>query len=193
MNDAADRPRPAPQFGEYATPEQQRERIQQPDASWAIDSGNAPDDAERTAPAAAVAADERREPAGRVISPRTRMVDRVLTIGLLVYGLFTVLTTIPALTDYGTYSETLLEMLGVDAEVADPAAGQPWAIAAALVLGLGWLITAAASWGWLRRGHMSFWIPLVGGVLFTAISSVLLIVPLMNDPDVWNALVGVIG
>ena len=31
--------RPRPQYGEYATPEEQRARIQQPDATWALETG----------------------------------------------------------------------------------------------------------------------------------------------------------
>ncbi len=33
--------RPRPQYGEYATPEEQRARIQHPDVTWALETGQA--------------------------------------------------------------------------------------------------------------------------------------------------------
>ena len=61
----------------------------------------------------------------------------------------------------------MFDLLGVDVELADPAAGRPWGIAAALVLAIGWLLTAALSWWSLRRGRLTWWIPVVGGIVFT--------------------------
>ncbi|MFT4306444.1 MAG: DUF6264 family protein, partial [Microbacterium sp.] len=112
----------------------------------------------------------------------------ILTLGLLGYGLFTVLTTIPTVADYGTFAANLLSTLGVDASLADPSAGRGWGIAASLVLGVGWIAAAAASWLSLRARHVSFWIPLAAGVLCNVISSMLLVVPLIADPTVWAAL-----
>ncbi len=183
-----DRPdRPA--YGEYATPEEQRARIQQPDATAALSSGQSLDvPAASSAPAPGTTASVV-PPASDSAVPvrRPRTLDRIATFGLLGYGLFNVLTSIPAFTDYATYANTLLDVMGVDAEFVG--GGRGWGVAAALVLGLGWLLTATITWRNLRRGRLTWWIPLVGGVVFTLTASVLLMVPLFTDPTIWNALV----
>lgn len=186
-----DRPdRPA--YGEYATPEEQRARIQQPDATAALSSGQSVEATTPSpppppeAPASVLPPSDAAAPARR---PRT--LDRIATFGLLGYGLFNVLTSIPAFTEYSTYANTLLGVMGVDAQFTG--GGRGWGLAAALVLGLGWLLTATVTWQNLRRGRITWWIPLVGGVVFTLTASVLLMVPLLTDPTIWSALVGAVG
>lgn len=186
-----DRPdRPA--YGEYATPEEQRARIQQPDATAALSSGQSVEATTPSpppppeAPASVLPPSDPAAPARR---PRT--LDRIATFGLLGYGLFNVLTSIPAFTEYSTYANTLLGVMGVDAQFTG--GGRGWGLAAALVLGLGWLLTATVTWQNLRRGRITWWIPLVGGVVFTLTASVLLMVPLLTDPTIWSALVGAVG
>ncbi|KRB39085.1 DUF6264 family protein [Microbacterium sp. Root180] len=177
-------PRPRPQYGEYATPEEQRARIAQPDIGQVYEPAPVLD--EPVAPAPAVQPVATPAEAG---TRRSRPIDRIVTFALLAYGLVTVISSFPALIDYASYAETMFGILGVDAELSDPAAGRPWGIAAAFVLAVGWLVTAALSWMSLRRGRISWWIPLVGGVVFTFVSATLMLVPLMNDPAVWDALV----
>lgn len=180
MTDSADphASRPRPQYGEYATPEEQRARIQQP-APWQVEAPQAPDVAEPAAggipsPVAQAA-------------PRRRPVDRIVTFALLAYGLVTVIQSVPAFLDYAGYAETLFTILGVDAEPTDPAAGRGWGIAAAVVLSLGWIATAFFA-GWsVRLGRLSWWIPVVGGIVFTGIAGSLMALPLVNDPAVMQA------
>ena len=183
MTDPAERPRP--QYGEYATPEEQRARIKQPDMTRLLETGQDPDALKGAAPAdtPSVAA----KPAAPAIR-RGRFADRVATIALLVYGLVNVVTSIPSMIDYGSYATTVLGLLGVDAELADPAAGRPWGIAAALVLAIGWLLTAYISWRSLARNRVTWWIPLVGAIVFMTISGILLMVPIVSDTTVWNAI-----
>lgn len=172
--------RPRPKFGEYATPEEQRARIQQPDAPAALSSGQAPDELPPRSPAPAPAAPRK----------RGRTIDRIATGVLLGYGLFIVLTSIPTVVDYSGFVSTFLSTLGVSASLADPAAGRGWAIAAALVLGIGWLAAVALSLANLRAGRITFWIPLVAGVVCNLVSSTLLIIPLVSDHAVWSAIEG---
>lgn len=180
MSDAGANPRPRPQYGEYATPEEQRARIARPDATYALETGQPVMTAADPAQAAPVAD----------ASPRPRLADRVVTIALLSYGLFNVLSSFPAFLDYGAYADTMFAVMGVDAELADPAAGRPWGIAAATLLAVGWIATALLSWWSLRRGRLTWWIPLVAGVVFTFAAGIMMVVPLTNDPAVWDALVG---
>lgn len=177
-------PPPRPQYGEYATPEEQRARIRQPDVTPLTAEGDIPAAAVTAAPLAGPAS----TPSGATSSPRT--IDRIITVALLAYGLVSVVTSIPALADYAAYAGNVFELLGVDVELTDPASGRPWGIAAATVLAVGWALTAALSWWSLRRGRLTWWIPLVGGIVFTVASASLMLVPLMSDPAVWDALVG---
>jgi hypothetical protein len=187
MTDPAERPRP--QYGEYATPEEQRARIKQPDMTRLLETGQDPDALNGAAPADSPSAAAKST--AKLASPsmrRGRFTDRVATIALLVYGLITVVTSIPSMIDYESYVSTVLGLIGVDAELADPSAGRPWGIAAALVLAIGWLLTAYLSWRSLARERVTWWIPLVAGIVFTFVSSVLLMVPIASDPAVWNAI-----
>ncbi|MBB2974838.1 hypothetical protein FHX49_000379 [Microbacterium endophyticum] len=182
--------RPAPQYGEYATPEEQRARIQQPDATFALDTGQAVEaPVEEAAPAAPS------KPVVPVLAAPTRgrVTDRIITYALLGYGLFSTITAIPTMTDYSTFASNLFSVMGVDATLSDPAAGNGWALAAAIFLGLGWLATATLSWANLRAGRYSWWIPLVGGIVFNFITGILIIIPIMNDPSVLDALMATAG
>jgi len=179
VSDSGSDPRPRPQYGEYATPEEQRARIGRPDATHALETGQ-PVVSATPEPAA---------PAGQPAA-RPRVADRVVTIALLAYGLFNVLSSFSAFLDYEAYAETMFAVMGVDAELADPAAGRPWGVTAAIVLSLGWIATALLSWWSMKRGRITWWIPLVAGILFTFTAGIIMVIPLMNDPAAWEALVG---
>jgi len=99
-----------------------------------------------------------------------------------------VITSVPAFLDYGSYAETMLGLMGVDVQLSDPAAAKPWAIAAVVVLVVGWCATAALSVWNMRRSRVTWWIPLVGGIVFSLIAGALMVAPLTNDPAVWQAL-----
>ncbi len=185
MSDPAERPRP--QYGEYATPEEQRARIAQPDMTWLLETGQDPDALKGAPPADSPKAAPTSTPAGPAMR-RGRFADRVATIALLVYGLVNVVTAIPSMLDYEAYVTTVLGILGIDGQLADPAAGRPWGVAAALVLAIGWLLTAWVSWRRLAKERVTWWIPLVAGIVFSGISGVLLMVPLASDPALWNAI-----
>jgi Family of unknown function (DUF6264) len=182
MTDAGGDPRPRPQYGEYATPEEQRARIRVPDPALTT-----PHEATDPAPLPVPSA-----PRAAASSPG-RVVDRLVTWGLLGYGLVTVVSSISALTDFGAFAQSFLAVLGVDAQLADPAAGRPWGIAAAIVLGVSWVLTAVLSSRSMRAGRLSFWIPLVGGAVANLVSGGLMLVPIMSDPAVWDALTQTAG
>jgi hypothetical protein len=183
--------RPRPQYGEYASPEEQRARIRQPDVTWALETG----EAVAEAPAAPAPAAPAPAPAASdaATAARPRLIDRIVTFALLVYGLLNVVAIVPALWGYVAYAQTMFDMLGVEATLTDPEGAKPWGMAAALVQIFGWLITAGLSWARMRRGRLAWWIPLVGGIVFTFLSAALVVVPLMNDPAVRDILVGSLG
>jgi hypothetical protein len=179
-------PEPAPParplYGEYATVEEQRARIQQPDATWALETGQAvvapPGDAARPEGATPRPAKVRPGP------PRKGVVDRIITIGLLGYGLFAVLSSFVALTDFPAFADTWMDMVGIDGEFTNLAQGRLWGTIAAAVFAFGWLITAVLSWRMLRRGRITFWVPLVGAAVSYLAVTLLLLVPLLGDPAI---------
>lgn len=166
-------PRPRPQYGEYATPEQQRAAIRQPDAAptASVDPPHPP-----TAPATTVAARP------------TRMADRIITVALLAYGLVTVVGAIPQLVDFRAFAKTWMEVAGVGGEFTNTAQGALWGGIGAVVFGVGWLLTAAWAWWSLAKGRVSWWIPLVGAIVTFVIVSVCLVIPIFGDPGLVRGL-----
>lgn len=187
--------RPRPQYGEYATPEEQRARIADPGAAAALEAAAAP--VAQTAEHRRVAGSEEHA-APQLASPRptttaarpTRTADRIITIALLAYGLVTVLGAIPQLVDFAGFARTWMDMAGIDGTLTDPAAGRAWGIAGAVVFAAGWLLTAVLAWWSLSRRRLSWWIPLVGAIVTFVIVSLCLSVPLLSDPAILNGFSG---
>lgn len=179
-------PRPAPQYGEYATPEEQQEIIRRSGGPQGpVPAGDAPVlpvAVPRTSPAA----DETAVSA----APATRRGDRFVTIALLAYGLYTVVTTIPQLIDYAGFAELWLSMAGIDAEFTAVAEGRTWGITAAVLFAVAWIVTALLSWRAMARGRLSWWIAVVGAAIAFIVVSICLSVPLMSDPAVIEGILG---
>lgn len=166
----SDDPRPAPQFGQYASPEEQRARMGMP-----------PDAPLSSAPVPPAAAPPQPVPA----KPGTgRLVDRAATVAMLVYGIFSIVQSIPLMLD----ATDLLAAMGLDVELSDPGALRGWGVAAVVALAAGWIATAALSWRMIRRGRLSFWVPIAGAVVFNLLASLLVVLPLVGDPAVVDAL-----
>ncbi|MFE1644621.1 DUF6264 family protein [Microbacterium sp. P01] len=194
--------RPRPEYGEYATIEEQRARIAQPDVTAALDAGEAVRADPVSAPVAPAGSPVAEPAPGRPVGPagksaragaRPGAANRIATLGLLAYGLVSVVSTVISLGDFGTYSSTMLSLMGIDATLADPDAAKGWVFAGMLVLGIGWLLTAVVSWRVMRRGRLSWWIPLVGALVFSMASGALIAVPLTTDPGIMNALSNLAG
>lgn len=175
-------PRPRPQYGEYASPEEQRARIRKP-AYPPAEPAASFSPAAPPVPPAPVAA-----PAGR-----RRVVDRVVTFVLLGYGLLTVVSALPALVDAGAYVQRVLGVMGVQATLSDPGTARGYGIAAAIVMIVLWIAAAALSWVSLRRGRITWWIPLLAGILANVAAGVLLTIPLYADAGVRAALLSMYG
>lgn len=174
--------RPRPQYGEYATPEEQRARIRQPDATFDLDAGKAPD-AAPPAPAPT--------PAAGPVARNPRAMDRVATIALLAIGLIDVLRSMPGYVDPNVLLAQVLGQFGIEGGLADAAGARAWGAAAAIVVVVGWFTTAAVSIWNLRAGRLSFWIPLVGGVVFMFIAGALILTPVFTDPALMQQIAGV--
>ncbi|GAA5150545.1 hypothetical protein GCM10025768_15690 [Microbacterium pseudoresistens] len=174
-----------PQFGEYASPEEQARRAGrsiEPVAD-AEPSTSAPTARPGSASTASAAP---RSSAGE--ARRTHPADRIITLALLGYGLFTVVSSAVAYSDMTTLMNQALSMMGAQGEFTNHAQGKLWGIIAAVVLIAGWTLTAGWAAMRLRAGRSAWWVPLVGAVVFTVAASVCLTVPLLGDPAFLDAL-----
>lgn len=172
---AAEPTRPRPQYGEYATPEEQRARIAQP-APPAQHPVLPPTVPSRAHPPTA--------PATTAAARPSRTADRIITFALLVYGLVTVVSAVPQLWDFAGFAQTWMQVAGIDATFTNTAQGELWGRISAFVFIGGWMLTAVLSWASLRAHRLSWWIPLVGAIVTFIIATVCLTIPLLGDPAI---------
>ncbi len=167
-----------PQYGEYATPEEQRARAGLPplgsDAaasvphdSHANPSAHSP--ALVSAPSAPAA-----QPANRI--------GRLITAVLLGMGLVNVLMSVPGFLDLSTTLSASMQMLGVEGERTNFAAARTWGVVSAIVMMVGYAATVWLAFRRIRTGRSAWWIPLVGFVVTMLLVSVCISVPMMGDP-----------
>ncbi|GAA5028927.1 DUF6264 family protein [Microbacterium fluvii] len=168
-----------PRYGEYATPEEQRARIRQPDVTAAYDAGHAVP-APTTAPSPnGVGHDPQAAPAA---ATRQHPVDRVVTTGLLGFGFVNVLFSAFGYLDLAAVIQNAWEIIGIDGSFTNTASAQLWGPIAAGVLVIGYLATAFISFRVMRSGRIAWWIPLVGAVVSFIGVYACLLVPLLSDP-----------
>ncbi|WP_411721558.1 DUF6264 family protein [Mycetocola sp.] len=148
--------RPRPQFGEYATPEEQQKAIKVP-----LDDSESMPVASQESPSSHISVQ-----GGRTaqVPAKRATADRVATMMLLGIGLMTILLSLPALIDLPKSIDTAFAQLDLGDYTST-----------ALGSALGWtaLLISAALWGFalwlslraLRRGRIAWWIPLVFGVI----------------------------
>jgi hypothetical protein len=178
-----DEERPRPQFGEYATPEEQRARISQPDATDDLSAGIAPEPAGDRAGQHPSPSAEKPSFTERVSAVRSGpAVDRVVTWVLLTLGALNVLATVPGFFVFDRQLEATLELFGVEGPLADPAGVRLWGLIAAAVMVVGFAGTLSFAVWWMRRGRVAFWIPIVGAAVTTLIVAACVNVPIIDDP-----------
>lgn len=155
-----------PQYGEIATPEEQRRAAGLPPV---VDLPSADD---TTMPPVT------REPAAK----RPHPVDRIVTVALLAYGLINVAMSAVSYLDPSRVMNEAMTILGVSGEFTNFAEGKLWGTIAAVVLIVGYAITAILSVRRLRRGRITWWLPLVGAIVTVGIASMCIAVPMFGDP-----------
>jgi hypothetical protein len=158
-----------PRYGELATPEEQRR------------AAGLPPVAEVVTPALPTTPPPAPEPGG-VAPARPHSLDRFATIALLAYGLVNVIVSGLSYLDIVPVMNQTMGMLGIEGEFTNYAAGRTWGTIAAAVLVVGWCVTAALSIRRLRRGRLTWWVPVVGAVVTVGIAALCLVVPMMGDP-----------
>jgi hypothetical protein len=161
----SDRPTsgPAPRWGEYApVPDPPAPEKSEPQDERAVTPQPPADDA---------AAD----------SAGGRRWDRILSYGLLVLAAFNVITGIPPMLDLAGTLQRTYTAAGLGAYTSDSLASS---IGVAINITQVVLLLAAVvlTLGNLRRGRISFWIPLTAGVVATVVMMVLLAFAIFGDP-----------
>ncbi|GAA3333793.1 hypothetical protein HP467_17255 [Curtobacterium albidum] len=166
--------RPAPEYGEYA-PEGWVNPVL--DAQRREDERRAQERREEQPTATAKPATAAQQ------VPRSRFgaspLDFVLTVGLLVTGLFSTVQSLSVSQVASSVRETFEQQYTT---FADPAALST----AAVVGAIGSVVVFALVTWWsirrLRARRRTFWVPLLGGVVATAISVTAFIVVVLQDP-----------
>lgn len=164
-------PRPRPAYGEYATPEEQRAARGLP--------------AEQQVPAPQPMMHAPIPPAGSDAAaplPKPRRLDRIATFALLGYGLITVFISGSSYLNIVPFMNEAMTMLGIDGTFTNYESGRRWGLMAAVVLAVGWTLTAILSVRRLRARKLTWWLPIVGGIVTTMLASLCLVIPMMGDP-----------
>jgi hypothetical protein len=171
MND--DRPRP--QFGAYASPEEQRARSGQDAPKHVSDPALVPRD---MTPEETVAP---RRPGQRDQVSQGALIDRIITVALMAFGLYSILGGIRVYTD--PYS--LVAAIGMSGiELSDPGALRVAGIVSIVVMLIGWAGTVWILWRRNSRRKTMWWIALIAGVAFTIVGALIVAVPFAMDPAV---------
>lgn len=164
-----------PQYGEYASPEEQRARAGLPP----LESAPA---AFAPSPVPPVAG------AGGVPARTGGRAGRMITAVLLGIGLVNVLASIPGLLDLPSTLDQTLAMLGTGGTFTNVAEARAWGAVAVLVMLVGYAATLWLAVRRIRRGRSSWWVPLLGFAATMIVVSVCISVPMLADPAFARAL-----
>lgn len=177
-------PRPAPQFGEYATREQQLAHIKSP----------SPEQIEPSAPVA---------PASPMVDAQALAASRnqfntVGTIAFLVYGLIEVVLNAPSFLQLSLSINDQLAQFAESMNVhidALPASNATAVAGYALIATWVLLWIGAALWSWrrLKAGKLALWVPFAAGVLANLLVGVVMTVLIFRDPTIAAQLIATFG
>jgi uncharacterized membrane protein YhaH (DUF805 family) len=176
--------RPRPQFGELATPEEQRAAIAVPNA--VTSSEPVPVEAERPAPSRSTpsrpAATERKVPRPTGDAARAPR-DRFISWGLLGLGLFSILQSTVALFDLPAAIDAFFASAELDA-YGPVGAGRALGLVALAVYVALWVLALVLVQRRIGRGRSSWWIPLIAGVVANVVVLVCVGSAMMIDPAI---------
>ncbi|HEU0205555.1 MAG TPA: DUF6264 family protein [Pseudolysinimonas sp.] len=190
-----DSPRPRPRYGEYATPEE-------------VAAARGPSPAEPTDPVSRLAAPIASRPSARAAEPvrrpspswrltpppgrplgarHPRPANNLITVLLLVFGIWNTVTSIPSYLDFGAVMSQAVELGGYG-----PVTFGPIAHTAGIVLLVISLLLLIAAVGFSLRlmgsGRRSIWVPVTAGALFLIASIVVMTVVVANTPALLQVL-----
>lgn len=165
-----------PQYGEYATPEEQRLRAGLPPVDETPAAAVTPPVAPVAPPVANVAS------APVADATRPRPFDRAITFGLLTFGLINVFSSMAGFFDLGGTLNQTLKVMGLEGEFTNFDSARMWGPIAAIVLVIGYGLTVWRSVRRVKANQAAWWVPLVGFVLTTIVVSICIAVPMFGDP-----------
>lgn len=119
--------------------------------------------------------------AGEELTPAAR-IDRMMTMALLAFGVVNVIMTVIAYQDIPALMDQSIQMMGMAGEFTNYVQGRTWGLIASGVLIVGWTLTAVFSLQRLRKRRRAWWIPVVGAAITLFVTSLCLMVPMVNDP-----------
>ncbi|WP_411701456.1 DUF6264 family protein [Conyzicola sp.] len=165
MSDQRDRP----QYGEYASVDEQVAaggyRVEHEQPSTAV-TPLAPPLAATRVPGA---------------PPTPRRWDFVLTVGLLVFGAYSVASSVPSLLDFGATLDQMYELSGYG-DYTELELARGIGIAILVSQSVLYVVTVIVTLMRLRARKLSFFVPLIGGALAAIVIFVLLLVAMVSDP-----------
>ncbi|HEY2643767.1 MAG TPA: DUF6264 family protein [Galbitalea sp.] len=150
---------PRPQYGEYATPEQQAAAMGR----------------EYSPPKTSPVSSPPPTPPVQAVQPQSLgiVLNRIITILFLAYGAIMFINDIPIYQDFAASFNKVLATAGNPTRVSsDFNVVGTWALVANVVL---YLAAVALSFWQLRRGRLSFYIPVAGFVAFLLVLVILAI------------------
>ena len=172
-----DESRPAPQYGEYATPEEVARLRGIPLAAEPIAAPATASVVHRTDHAAAAPATSATLAAPA--RPR-RLWDAPLTVGMLVLGFF---WTVSSFSGYLDFSSTLNQALApTDFELRFGADADTAGIVLLVIHSVLLLAAVGVAVSLIRRRRLAFWVPLVAGLTAFAADIVVLGILIANNP-----------
>ena len=188
--------RPRPQYGEYATPEEVAEArgplpaeptdpvsrlaapISRPVSARGAKAGARPSPGLRSAP----------PPRGTpVVARHPRQANNLITVLLLVVGIWNTVTSIPSDLDFGTVLTQGVALAGYGT-VGFGAAAHTAGIVLLAISCLLLLAAIGVSLQLIRRGRRSIWVPVVAAALYLVASLIVMTVVVANTPALMHVL-----
>ena len=204
--------RPRPEYGEYATPEEQRAAIKQP-AEWQLEHPPVPVEQTPQAPRPPAPGTYRpggpqyggpQRPDGPQQSPmhwpqeesrppqqpavRAGFGDRLVTFVLLGFGLSNVFGVVSDAFNGGQVMRESMAVMGSSYEqLANALPAWLWQ-GQAIIYGVVWLVTLFVSLSAMRAGRRSWWIPLLGAIVAGILFFAIFVIALGENPELLNIL-----
>jgi hypothetical protein len=189
-------PHPLPKYGEYATPEEVAEArgplpVEPTDPVSRLAAPITTPASARAAKAGTRPVPVRPSPPSRPGLPlgvrHPRPGNNLITVLLLVFGIWNTVTSIPSYLDFGAVMSQAVELAGYGAVTFGAIAHTAGVVL--LVISLLVLIAAVGvSLRLIRNGRRSIWVPVTAGAFFLVASIVVMTVVVANTPALLQVL-----